>query len=166
MRLTNGYFISDQWEWAGTVVVLSSNYFCVFLRTKESMFIAIVPLSKSFALFVVQLLSHVRLFAVPWTTAQQASLSFTISWSLCKPMSVESVMPSNHLIFCCSLLHLPSIFPRIRVFSNELVLHIKWPKYWSFSFSISTSNWKSILNIILNHKRVTVFLLRLGIEEG
>ena len=118
-------------------MVLSSNYFCVFLRTKESMFIAIVPLSKSFALFVVQLLSHVRLFAVPWTTAQQASLSFTISWSLCKPMSVESVMPSNHLIFCCSLLHLPSIFPRIRVFSNELVLHIKWPKYWSFSISHS-----------------------------
>ena len=152
--------------WDFIVVVLYSNYFCVFLQIKESMFITIVHLSKSFALFVVQLLSHVRFFATPWTTAHQASLSFTVFWSLCKPMSIESVMPSNHLIFCCSLLLLPSIFPSIRVFSNELVLHIKWPKYWSFSFSISTSNEKSILNIILNQKRVTAFLLRLGIKEG
>ena len=76
----------------------------------------------------------------PWTAACQASLSFTRSWSLFKPMSIESVMPSNHLILCCPLLLLPSVFPTIRVFSNELALHIRWPKYWSFSFNISPSN--------------------------
>ena len=76
----------------------------------------------------------------PWTAACQASLSFTISWSLLKFMSIESVTPSNHLILCHSLLLLPSILPSIRVFSNELVLRIRRPKYWSFSFSISTSN--------------------------
>ena len=75
-----------------------------------------------------------------WTAACQASLSFTISWSLFKLMSIESVMPSNHLILCHPLLLLPSIFPRIRVFSNESVLCIRWPKYWSFSFDISPSN--------------------------
>ena len=90
--------------------------------------------------FVVQLLSRVRLFATPWTAARQASLSFTISRSLLKLMSVELVMPSNHLILCHPLLLLPSIFPRIRVFSNELALCIRWQKYWSFSFSISPSN--------------------------
>ena len=88
---------------------------------------------------VVQSLSHVRLFAFSWTAARQASLSFTISWSLLKLMSIESVMPSNHLILC-SLFLLPSIFPSIRVFSHESALCIKWPKYWSFSFSISPSN--------------------------
>ena len=76
----------------------------------------------------------------PWTLARQASLSFTIFQSLLKLMSIESVMPSNHLILCCPLLFLPSIFPSIRVFSNESVLHIRWPKYWSFSFSISPYN--------------------------
>ena len=75
-----------------------------------------------------------------WTAACQASLSITNSWSLPKPMSIESVMPSNHLTLCCPLLLLPSIFPNIRVFSNESVLRIRWPKYWSFSFSISPSN--------------------------
>ena len=89
---------------------------------------------------VVQALSDVRLFVTPWTAACQASLSFPISWSLLKCMSIESVMPSNHLILCCLLLFLPSIFPSIRVFSNESDLRIRWPKYWSFSFSISTSN--------------------------
>ena len=79
-------------------------------------------------------------FATPWTAAHQAFLSITKSWSLLKLMSFKSVMPSNHLILCCPLLLLPSIFPSIRVFSNESVLHIKWPKYWSFSFSISPSN--------------------------
>ena len=88
----------------------------------------------------VQLLSHVWLFATPWTTACQASLSITNSWSLLRLMTVKSVMPSNHLILCCPLLLLPSIFPRIRVFSNESVLCIRWAKYWSFSFSISCSN--------------------------
>ena len=89
---------------------------------------------------VVQLLSHVRLFSTPWTAAYQASLSFSISWSLHKLMSIESVMPSSHLILRRPLLLLPSIFPSIRVFSNELTLHISWPKYWSFSFSVSPSN--------------------------
>ena len=89
---------------------------------------------------VVQSLSCVQLFATSWTTAHQASLSFTISWSLLKLVSIELVMPSNHLFLCCPLLLLPSIFPSIRVFSNEPVFHIRWPKYWSFSFSISPSN--------------------------
>ena len=88
----------------------------------------------------VQLLSCVRLFAITWTAAHQASLSITNSRSLLKLMSIESVMPSNHLILYCHLLLLPSIFPSIRVFSNESVLCIRWPKYWSFSFSISPSN--------------------------
>ena len=87
----------------------------------------------------VQSLSHVWLFVIPWTAARQASLSITNSWSLLKLMSIESVMPSNHLILCSPLL-LPSVFPSIRVFSSESVLHIKWPKYWNFSFSISPSN--------------------------
>ena len=91
----------------------------------------------------VQSLSRVRLFATPWTAAHQAFLSFTISQSLLKFMSIELVMPSNHLILCHPLL-LPSIFPSIRVFSNESVLHIRWPKYWSFSFSISPSNKYSV----------------------
>ena len=88
----------------------------------------------------VQSLNHDRLFVTPWTAAWQASLSITKFWSLPKLMSTELVMPSNHLILCCSLLLLPSIFPRIRVFSNESALHIWWPKYWSFSFNISPSN--------------------------
>ena len=87
----------------------------------------------------VQSLSHVRLFATPWTAARQASLSITNSQSLLELMSIESVMPSKHLILCHPLL-LPLIFPRIRVFSDESVLHIRWPKYWSFSFSISPSS--------------------------
>ena len=88
----------------------------------------------------VQSLSRVWLSVFPQTAARQASLSFTNSWSLFKLMSIQLVMPSNHLILCCPLLLLPSIFPSIRVFSNESVLHITWPKYWSFSFSISPSN--------------------------
>ena len=90
----------------------------------------------------VQSLSRVQLFATPWTTARQVSLSITNSRNPPKPMSIESVMPSNHLILCCSLLLLPSIFPSIRVFSNESVLHLNfiWPKHWTFSFSISPSN--------------------------
>ena len=91
-------------------------------------------------LYIVELLSHVRLFSTPWTAECQASLSLTNSQRLLKLMSVEEVMPSNHLILCCPLLLLPSIFPSIRVFSNESVLRIRWPKYWSFSFSISPSN--------------------------
>ena len=88
----------------------------------------------------VQLLSHVWLFATPWSAACQASLTITNSWSLLKLMSIESLIPSNHFILCCPLLLLPSIFPSIRVFSNESVLHIRWPKYSTFNFSISPSN--------------------------
>ena len=88
---------------------------------------------------VVQSLSRVRLSAASWTVAHQASLSFIISWNLLKLMSIESVMPSSHLVLCRPLLLLPSIFPRIRLFSNESALHIMWPKFWSFSFSICPS---------------------------
>ena len=94
----------------------------------------------------VQSLRHVSDSATPWTAPCQASLSITNSWSLLKLMSTESVMPSNHLILSHPLFLLPSIFPSIRVFSNELVLRIRWPKYWSFSFSISHSNEYSGLN--------------------
>ena len=87
------------------------------------------------AVVIVQFLSHVRDFATPWTEAHQASLSITISRCLLKLMSIELVMPSNHLVLCCPLLFLPSIFPSIRVFSNESILCIRWLKYWSFSIS-------------------------------
>ena len=87
-----------------------------------------------------QLLSRVQLFVTPWTAAHQASLSITNSWNLLKLMSIESVIPSNHLILCPPLPLLLSLFPSIRVFSNESVPHIRWPKYWNFSFSISPSN--------------------------
>ena len=88
----------------------------------------------------VQSLSHVRLSVIPWTEARKASLSSTNSWSLLKIMDIKSVMPPHHLILCCPLLLLPSVFLSIRVFSNESVLLLSWPKYWSFSFSISLSN--------------------------
>ena len=88
----------------------------------------------------VQWLSRVQLFVTPWNAACRASLSITNSWSLLKLMSIKSVMPSNHLILCCPLVRLPSVFPSICIFSNELALHIRWSKYWSFSFSISPSN--------------------------
>ena len=88
----------------------------------------------------VQLLTHVWLFVTPWAAARQASLSITSSWSLLKLMSIELVMPTNHLILYHPLLLLSSIFPSIRVFSNQSVLRIRWPKYWSFSFNISPSN--------------------------
>ena len=102
-----------------------------------------LPLGHQVSLMMwvsVQSLSHVRLFETPWTAACQASLSIANSQSLLKLISIESVMPSNHLILCHPLLRLPSIFPSIRVFSNESILHIRWPKYWNFSFSISPSN--------------------------
>ena len=93
----------------------------------------------SLGIVAVQLLSWIQLSATPWSAPHQASLSFTISRSLLKLMSIE-VLPSNHFILCCPFLLLPSIFPSIRVFSNESVLLMRWPKYWSFSFSISPSN--------------------------
>ena len=89
---------------------------------------------------LVQSLSRVQLFGTPWTAARQATLSITNSWNLLRLMSIESVMPSSHLILCHPLLLPPSVFPSIRVFSNELALHMRWPKYWSFSFNISPSN--------------------------
>ena len=88
----------------------------------------------------VQSLSSIQLFGTPWTAAHQASMSITNSWCLPKLMSIESGMPSNHLTLCCPLLLPPSTFPSIRVFSSESVLHMRWPKYWSFSFNISPSN--------------------------
>ena len=99
-----------------------------------------MALSKNTVPLSVQSLSHVQLFATPWTAAHQASLSITNSWSLLKVMSIESVMPSNHPILRRPLLLLPSIFSSIRVFSNESALRIRWPKDWSFSFNISPSN--------------------------
>ena len=102
----------------------------------------------------VQLLNCVPLFATPWTAARQASLSITYSWSLLNLMFIESVMPSNHLILCHPLLVPPSIFPSIMVFSNESVLHIRWPKYWSFSFSIISSNEYSYYLICMHTKFV------------
>ena len=98
------------------------------------------PILISFSFRSVQLLSCVQFFATPWTAAHQGSLSITNSQSLVKLMSIESVMPSSHLILCYSLLLLPSIFPNITVFSNESGLRIRWPQYWSFSFSISPSH--------------------------
>ena len=103
------------------------------------------PTLTTIHVVVFQSLSHVQLFATPWTVAYQASLSFTVSQSLLRFMSIELVMPSNHLILSHPLLLLPSIFPSIRVFSSELAFPIRWPKYWSFSFSISPSHSRLIL---------------------
>ena len=97
-------------------------------------------MSKCVLPLCVCMLSHVQFFETPWTTAHQASLSITNSWSLLKLMSIESVMPFNHLTLCHLFLLLPSILPSVRIFSNESALCIKWPNYWSFSFSISPSN--------------------------
>ena len=111
--------------------------------THESCFIFFlkkISLNRIILFSSVQSFDYVQLFVTPWTIACQASLFIANSWSLLKLMSIESVMPSNHLIFCHSLFLLPSIFPSIRIFSNESVLHFRWPKYWSFSFSISPSN--------------------------
>ena len=102
----------------------------------------------------VQSLRRVQLFETPWTVACQASLSITNSWSLLKLMSIKSVMPSNHLILCCPLLLLPSIFPSIRVFSSESVIPIRCLKYWSFSFSISPSKECHYNRILLSHKKL------------
>ena len=127
---------------------------------------------SSWYMIVVRSLSRVQLFVALWTVALQASLSFIISWSLLKLMSIESLMPSNHLILCHPLLLLPSIFPSIRVFSNELALRIRWPQYWSFSFSPSSEysgfisfriNWCDSIFIYISKSspyRVITILLR------
>ena len=129
--------------------VLVLHFVCRSVIQSHLIFVEGVRSVSRFSLFLmwtsscsssVQSISRVRLFATPWTAARQASLSITNSWSSPKPMSIESVMPSSHLILCRPLLLLPSIFPSIRVFSNKPALHIKWPKYWSFSFKISPTN--------------------------
>ena len=110
----------------------------ISLGSEDVKLIIIITIENQFS--SVQSLSCVQLFATPWTATRQASLSITNSWSPPKPMSIESVMPSNYLILCRPLLLLPSIFPSIRVFSDESALRIRWPKYWSFSFNISPPN--------------------------
>ena len=130
--------------WYLSIVKMLENMF-LFLISLYSLGLDI-KLTNSLAYSVingfssVQSLSHVRLVATPWTAAHQASLSITNTWSLPKLMSIESVMPSSHLILCHPLLLLPSISPSIRVFSNESTLCMRWPKYWSFGFNISPSN--------------------------
>ena len=120
------------------IINLKKNRFRISPLNKKKL---LSPFASFFYKFsLVQSLSHVRLFAVPWTAARQASLYITNSWSLLKIMSIKSVMPSNHLTLGRPLLLPPTIFPSIRVFLNESVLCIRWPKYWSFSFSISPSN--------------------------
>ena len=111
----------------------------------------ILGMIPQFHASVGQSLSCVQLFPTPWTAARQPPLSFTTSLSLLKPTSIELVMSSNHLIFCCPLLLLPSVFPRITVFFSESALHIRWPKYWSFSFSISIIPSNSLKASILCH---------------
>ena len=128
---------------------LRSYVLCGRAKKKKKYSIVFTVLAVSFA-ESVQSLSHVQLFVTPWTAARQASLSITNSRSLLKLLSIESVMPSNHLILCRPLLLPPSILPSIRVFSNESVLCIRWPKYWSFSFNISPSNEYSGLNSCRN----------------
>ena len=117
------YPIGDSFEWQPW----ETNTLYSFYQNRET-------------LCFVHSLSHVRLFATPWTAVRQVSLSFTISWSLLRLMSIDLMMPSNYLILCRPLLLLPLVFLSIRVFSNELALLIRWSKYWSFSFSISTSS--------------------------
>ena len=117
-----------------------SLHLCLFCCLAYKVIITVFLNFISVQFSSVELLSRVWLFVTPWTAACQASLSITNSWSPPKPMSTESVMPSNHLILCHSLLFLPSIFPSTRVFSNRSALCIRWPKYWNFSFNISFSN--------------------------
>ena len=125
-----------------TKKIKETQHKCIWIFTSDR------SLSKKAS---VQSLSHVRLFATPWTAAHQALLSTTHSWSLLELMSIASVMPSNHLTFCCPLLLLPPIPPRIRVFSNESILHIRWPKYCSFSLSISPSNeYSGLISFIMD----------------
>ena len=115
-------------------------YFPIYNFRNSVRFSAKYKIFITWEFVVVKSLSHVQLFVTLWTAACQASLSFTITQSLLKLMSIEPVMPSNHLILCRPLLLLPSVFPSIRVFSNDSALRIRWPKYWSFSFSISPFN--------------------------
>ena len=127
--------VGHNWAWA-SVVYISQNWFSQnTIKSSQNYFYMLLKYISS-----VQSFRCVQLLATPWTVACQASLSITNSQSLPKLMSTELVMPSSHLILCRPLLLLPSILPRIRVFSNESTLHMRWPKYWSFSFSISPTN--------------------------
>ena len=140
-RYTKSGSLGRGWELGPGICILISYHLCSFVSEIECQGTAVaVYIIESPQFSLVQWLSHVRLFATPWTAVCEAFLSITNTWSLLKLISIESVMPSNHLILCCPLLLLPSIFPSIRVFSNESVLCIRWPEYWSFSFSISPSN--------------------------
>ena len=123
-----------------TIYILNSySAVCYVSRNLEDKWIFKNLEEKDYTIVTVQSLSHIQMLVIPWTAARQASLSFIITQSLLKIVSTKSVMPSNHSILCCPLL-LPSVFPSLRVFSKESVLQIRWPKYWSFSFSISPSN--------------------------
>ena len=139
------HLVSNHWCCSSLDILAFTFLILALDRTFRPRFIDI-NLMECFVIMIfapsvsVQSLSRVWLFATPWTAAHQASLSITNSQSLPKLMSIELVMPSNHLILCHPLLFLPSIFPSIRVFSNESALRIRWTKYWSFSFSISPSN--------------------------
>ena len=132
---THVHWVSDAIQWSDP---LSSPSLPAFNLSQQRMKISHLFTPSVYSL--LQLISHFRLFAIPWTTARQASLSITNSRNLPKFMSIESVMPSCHLILCCALHLLTLIPPSIRVFSNESTLHVRWPKYWSFRFSISPSN--------------------------
>ena len=131
------YTIDICWfKYNNAYMSIPNSQFLWWKKLSRSSLLAIVH--PCIQLSSVQSLSLVRLFVTPWTAARQASLSITNSWSLLKLMSIELVMPSNHLILCCPLLFLPSIFPSVRVFHKTSVFHIRWPKYWSFSFSMYT----------------------------
>ena len=126
--------------WLNSKFILKKTALKMVHKDNTENFSPICPSAGCLLVEAMLLLYIVQLFATTWTTACQASLSITNSWNLLKLMSIESVMPSNHLILCHSLLLLPSIFPSIRVFSNGSALCIRWPKYWTFSFNISPSN--------------------------
>ena len=166
--------------WEGLLIFLY--FLCISLtiwNLTDNYISVMMSQAQKFQFSSVQSLSHVWLFATPWIAAFQASLSSTNSWSLLKPMSIKSVMPSSHPILCRPLLFLSPITPSIRVFSNESTLHIRWPKYWSFSFSISPSNehprlisfrmdWLKLLAVqgtlksLLQHHRSKASILRLS----
>ena len=139
------FWLLDPWfiTWSKNICDFTKDFQCWVVGMKEEDHTLKLKIVNGISVQIVQFSSvthHVQLFVTPWTAAHLASLSITNSWSLPKLTSIELVMPSNHLILCCPLLLLPSIFPSIRIFSNESVLHIRWTKYWSFSFSIRPFN--------------------------
>ena len=145
MRKMNNYFWLQEWL---HIILVRRHSFIVswewlykeYFLQEYLGFYSFNSLFDKYEFSSVQSLNHVQLFATPWTAARQASLSITNSWSLPKLMSIQLVITSNHLILCCPLLLLPSIFPNIMVFSSESALCIRWPKFWSFSINISPSN--------------------------